>query len=73
MSELLSEAELLKKAREYILRARLDKGDVSGPVLVWGEGSIVRDVNGKEYLDFNSGQMCSALGHRSPRVVEAIK
>lgn len=71
--ELPSEAELLKDAREYVLRARLDKGDVSGPVLVWGEGSIVSDVNGKRYLDFNSGQMCSALGHRSPRVVEAIK
>jgi 2,2-dialkylglycine decarboxylase (pyruvate) len=70
---LLSEAELLNDAREYVLRARLDKGDVSGPVLVWGEGSIVCDVSGKSYLDFNSGQMCSALGHRFPRVVDAIR
>jgi 2,2-dialkylglycine decarboxylase (pyruvate) len=69
----LSEAELLKQAREYVLRARLDKGDVSGPVLVWGEGSVVKDVKGESYLDFNSGQMCSALGHRAPRVVDAIK
>src|SRR5579871_586037 len=68
-----SETELIRQAREYVLRARLDKGDVSGPVLVWGEGSIVKDVIGKSYLDFNSGQMCSALGHRCPAVVEAIK
>lgn len=69
----MSEAEWLKKARTYILRTRLDKSDISGPVLVRGEGSLVWDTNGKEYLDFNSGQMCSALGHRSPRVVAAIK
>lgn len=69
----MSEAEWLKKASSYILRTRLDKSDVSGPVLIHGEGSIVWDTNGKEYLDFNSGQMCSALGHRAPRVVAAIK
>lgn len=69
----MSETEWLKKARSYILRTRLDKSDVSGPVLARGEGSIVWDTNGKQYLDFNSGQMCSALGHRSPRVVSAIK
>ena len=34
---------------------------------------MVWDVNGKEYLDFNSGQMCSALGHNHPTVVAAIK
>lgn len=69
----MSEAEWLKKASSYILRTRLDKSDVSGPVLIRGEGSIVWDTNGKEYLDFNSGQMCSALGHRAPRVVAAIR
>jgi 2,2-dialkylglycine decarboxylase (pyruvate) len=67
------EHEWLEAAEKYILRTRLDKGSVSGPVLVSGEGSVVWDVNGKPYLDFNSGQMCSALGHRSPRVVQAIR
>jgi 2,2-dialkylglycine decarboxylase (pyruvate) len=51
----------------------MDKGSFSGPVLAEGRGSIVRDVNGKEYLDYNSGQMCSALGHNHPRIVEAIR
>jgi len=68
-----SEADWLQQAKRHILRARLDKDSVSGPVLVAGKDSVVWDVNGKEYLDFNSGQMCSALGHLSPRVVAAIK
>jgi 2,2-dialkylglycine decarboxylase (pyruvate) len=67
------EGEWLENARRYLLLPRLDKADVSGPVLVAGEGSVVWDVNGKEYLDFNSGQMCSVLGHRSPPIVAAIK
>ena len=67
------EREWLEAAEKYILRARLDKGSTSGPVIVSGEGSVVWDVNGKPYLDFNSGQMCSALGHRPPLVVQAIR
>jgi 2,2-dialkylglycine decarboxylase (pyruvate) len=67
------EDRLLGLAREYSFRNRLDKGAVAGPVLEWGRGSIVRDVNGKEYLDYNSGQMCAALGHSHPRIVAAIK
>ena len=37
-----------------------------------GSGSVVRDVEGESYLDFNAGQMCSALGHSHPRVVAAV-
>mgnify|MGYP001425964535 FL=1 len=51
----------------------MDEGSFSGPVLAEGRGSVVRDVNGREYLDHNSGQMCSALGHSNPTVVDAIK
>ena len=36
----------------------------SGPVFVRGSGSEVEDINGKRYLDFNSGQMCAWLGHQ---------
>ena len=69
----LSEAELLELARQFSFRSRMDRNAISGPILVWGRGSIVKDVNGKEYLDFNSGQMCAALGHNHPRIVEALK
>ena len=73
MPEDLTEQELLEMASQYSFRSRVDKGNFTGPVLVWGRGSVVRDVNGKEYLDFNSGQMCGALGHNHPRIVQAIR
>lgn len=73
MAERLTEQELLDLARKYSFRSRMDKSGVSGPILVWGRGSVVRDVNGKEYLDFNSGQMCAALGHNHPRIVQALR
>ena len=70
--EQLTEAELLEMARKFSFRSRIDKNVVTGPIMVWGRGSVVRDVNGKEYLDFNSGQMCAALGHNHPRIVQAL-
>jgi len=66
------ESELLTLARQYSFRGRIDKTTFSGPVLVSAKGSIVTDIRGKEYLDFNSGQACAALGHNHPRIVEAI-
>jgi 2,2-dialkylglycine decarboxylase (pyruvate) len=45
----------------------------SRPVLARSKGSIVVDTNGKEYLDFQSGQMGAALGHQHPRIVAVIE
>ena len=73
MAEQWTEEELLELARKYSFRSRMDRNTVAGPVLVWGRGSVVRDVNGKEYLDFNSGQMCAALGHNHPRITQALQ
>ena len=73
MSNRFDEAELLDLARKYSFRSRMDRNAVTGPIFVWGRGSVVRDVNGKEYLDFNSGQMCAALGHNHPRIVQALQ
>jgi len=67
------EGELLAKAAQFSFRARMDKKTNQGPVFESASGSVVRDVEGKEYLDFNSGQMCAALGHNHPTVVAAIK
>src|SRR5437879_13880409 len=36
------------------------------PILASASGSTVVDTQGKEYLDFQSGQMGAALGHRHP-------
>ncbi len=73
MPDNYSEEELLELARKYSFRSRMDRSGVTGPIFVWGRGSVVRDINGKEYLDFNSGQMCAALGHNHPRIVQALQ
>jgi 4-aminobutyrate aminotransferase-like enzyme len=41
-------------------------------VLEGGEGCVVWDVDGRRFLDFESGQFCMATGHGHPRVVAAI-
>jgi 4-aminobutyrate aminotransferase len=38
-----------------------------------GQGCIVKDVDGNEFIDFNSGLVCLAVGHSHPKVVSAIK
>src|SRR5438132_1061073 len=72
-----SEADLLVRARQYSFCARMDsksqRGEIAGPVFVSGQGSEVEDVTGRRWLDFNSGQMCAALGHNHPTVTAAIK
>jgi 2,2-dialkylglycine decarboxylase (pyruvate) len=68
----VTEAEWLERAARYCFQGRLDRRQTEGPVFSHGSGSVVVDVEGKEYLDFNSGQMCSALGHGHPRIVAAV-
>jgi len=43
------------------------------PILAKSKGRIVTDIKGKDYLDFQSGQMGAALGHQHPRIVKRIK
>jgi 4-aminobutyrate aminotransferase len=38
-----------------------------------GNNCIVKDVDGNEYIDFNSGLVCLNVGHNHPNVVKAIK
>ena len=73
MAEEWTEESLLSLAERFSFRSRMDRSNVAGPILVWGRGSVVRDIAGKEYLDFNSGQMCAALGHNHPRIVQALQ
>lgn len=73
MNPAKTESQILDTAGRFSFRGRMDKGRITGPVFVRGAGSEVEDVNGKRYLDFNSGQMCAALGHNHPTVVAAIK
>jgi len=63
-------SELIKKANQYLIRYCTDW---KGPVIVWGRGATIKDVDGHEFLDFSSGQMCATVGHNHPGVVEAIQ
>ncbi len=42
-------------------------------VVEGGKGCIITDVDGNEYIDFNSGLVCMNVGHGHPKVVNAIK
>jgi 2,2-dialkylglycine decarboxylase (pyruvate) len=48
-------------------------GIEDAPVLAQSHGTTVIDTDGKEYLDFQSGQMGAALGHQHPRIIAAIE
>ncbi len=68
--------QLRQTGEDYLIRSSLLSDVVAaagGPVFVRAEGSQVWDRDGNSYLDFNSGQMCSWLGHNNPRVTEAVK
>jgi 4-aminobutyrate aminotransferase len=65
------------KAREFVKKDE----DLISPsyvrfyplVVESGKGCIVRDVDGNEYIDFNSGLVCLNVGHNHPKVIAAIK
>lgn len=38
-----------------------------------GSGCIVKDVDGNEYIDFNSGLAVMNVGHSHPKIVEAVE
>jgi len=54
--------------REYRIHAR----PTVPIVLERGSGVYVWDVEGKRYIDFESGQICMATGHTHPRIINAI-
>lgn len=37
-----------------------------------GKGSYIYDEKGRQYLDLNSGQFCTILGHANPDLVERV-
>lgn len=42
-------------------------------VMERGKGSYVYDTEGKAYLDLNSGQFCTVLGHCNENILEAVR
>ena len=49
-------------------------GVPSSPVVITkAKGTSLYDANGRQILDFTSGQMSSLLGHSHPEIVEVVK
>ena len=46
---------------------------LSPHVIVKARGATLWDQQGREILDFTSGQMCATIGHNHPRIVAAIQ
>src|SRR6266516_816100 len=61
-------AEWLEWHDTYCLQSRY----TSPIVLERGEGLRLWDVEGKEYLDFHSGQVCAGIGHANPDFADAV-
>src|ERR1700693_5556129 len=59
---------LLQASREFLVRYG---GDAFPKLFRSAKGTIVTDSDGREYLDFTSGQMCATIGHNHPAIVEA--
>ncbi|MBZ9719187.1 aspartate aminotransferase family protein [Mesorhizobium sp. AD1-1] len=47
--------------------------DFSETIVERASGTYIYDQNGREIIDFSSGQMCATLGHNHPVIVEAIE
>ncbi len=62
--------ELRQAARDHLIR--YGQGDID-KLYVSARGATVIDDEGREILDFTSGQMCSTLGHSHPAIVKAIQ
>ena len=61
-------ADWLELHKKYRLKTRY----VSPMVLERGEGLRLWDVEGREYLDFHSGQVCAGIGHANPEFADII-
>lgn len=68
-SAMLSEADMWEIVEHHLVRY----GGTFAPMLIQrAKGSYLYDRQGRQILDFTSGQMCATLGHNHPAVVQAI-
>jgi 2,2-dialkylglycine decarboxylase (pyruvate) len=62
--------ELRQAAKDLLIRYG---GDSFPSLFRSARGAVVTDDEGREILDFTSGQMCATVGHNHPAIVAAIK
>ena len=60
----------LAQTRDLLIRYG---GDQFERVFVRAKGSVVWDDQGREILDFTSGQMCATIGHNHPALIGAMQ
>jgi adenosylmethionine-8-amino-7-oxononanoate aminotransferase len=66
------ELKHLDLAHGFHPNAALDHHQQEGPrIIVEGHGMMVKDIDGKEYLDFRSGLLCCNLGYSNEEVARA--
>ena len=61
---------LLQASKDHLVRYG---GDAFPTLFRSARGTVVTDMNGRDYLDFTSGQMCATIGHNHPAIVEAVR
>ena len=65
--------ELVKYDREHILHAQIPLGETLGVIYDSAEGIVLRDTEGKEYLDASSQMVSANLGHGRREIIDAVK
>ena len=63
-------SDLKADAQDLLIRYG---GDSFPELFRTAKGCIVTDSDGREILDFTSGQMCATLGHNHPAITAAIR
>ncbi len=64
-------SDIVEKYQKYIIPSSLQGR--RRLVIVRARGALVRDSDGREYIDCHSGYGAVNLGHCHPKVVEAVK
>lgn len=64
------EHDLRAAAKDVLIRYG---GDAFPHLFRKAKGTVVTDDEGREILDFTSGQMCATLGHNHPAITAAVR
>src|SRR5205085_12508360 len=65
--------ECVEDFNAYLNRWPEPRG-VEGEVVEWqGDGCLLRDIHGREFIDCLGGIGIFALGHRHAKVIESVK
>ena len=65
--------KLVKYDREHILHAQIPLGETLGVIYDSADGIVLRDTEGKEYLDASSQMVSANLGHGRREIIDAVK